>query len=337
MRARADNALNSRMSACLQRLCVPRISSVAVTSRVVLYQPVLKHPGYIAGLGADTRVTLGAFSEVILATAVIGTAVTLYPIVKRQNQSVALGYFFGRLLEAALMVVGIISVLSVVTLRQDLAEAAGIDPASLTAVGRSLVAIHDWTFLFGPALVLGVNTLLLAYLMYRSGLVPRFSAVLGIVGGPLIFASPTAVMFGLYEQVSVWGTIAAIPVFAWEMSLAVWLIAKGFKPSPIASGNRRQLGPYASISAASESPSRGRSLPARDQRRHRQHSAAWQGVVRGPPFTLRPARRSGLRGSGGTAGIPHSSQQGSNGNGKTANPRATARRRRRARRRLRLG
>lgn len=100
-------------------------------------------------------------------------------------------------------------------------------------VGTSLVTIHDWTFLFGPNLAIGVNTLLLAYLMYRSRLVPRGIAVLGLIGGPLIFASGAAVMFGLYQQISVWGAIAAIPVFAWEMSLAVWLIVKGFKPSPI--------------------------------------------------------------------------------------------------------
>jgi len=164
------------------------VTAVAAIAGLVLYQPVLKHPGYIAGPGADTRVTLGAFSEVILAIAVIGTAVTLYPIVKRQNQDVALGYVCGRLLEAALIVTGIISVLSVVTLRQDLAGTAGTGPAALTAVGRSLAAIHDWTFLSGPALVLGVNTLLLAYLMYRPGLVPRFIAVLGLAGGPLISA-----------------------------------------------------------------------------------------------------------------------------------------------------
>ena len=99
--------------------------------------------------------------------------------------------------------------------------------------------MHNWTFLFGPGLAIGVNTLMLAYLMYRSGLIPRLIAVLGLIGGLVIFASSAAVLFGLYEQVSVWGSIAAIPVFAWEMSLAVWLIAKGFEPSAIASLDAR--------------------------------------------------------------------------------------------------
>jgi len=213
------------------------VAAIAAIGGLVLYDPVLNRPDYIVSSGDDTRVFLGAFFELILAIAVIGTAVTLFPIVKRQNEAVALGYVCGRLLEAAIIVVGIISLLSVVTLRQDLAGAAGTDAASLVTLGKALVAIHDWTFLFGPNFVLGVNTLLLAYLMYRSALVPRAIAVLGLVGGTMIFAFATAVLFGLYEQVSVWGFIAAIPVFAWEMTLAFWLIAKGFKPSSITSGN----------------------------------------------------------------------------------------------------
>ncbi len=214
------------------------VAAVAAIIGLALYSPVLNDPSYIVtGSGNDTRVTLGAFFEVILAIAVIGTAVTLFPIVKRQNEGVALGYVCGRVVEAIVIVVGIISVLSVVTLRRDFAGTTAANAISLVTVGKSLVAIHGWTFLFGPSLAIGVNTLLLAYLMYRSRLVPRVIAVLGLIGGPLIFASGTAVMFGLYQQISIWGSVGAIPVFAWEMSLAVWLIVKGFKPSPIISGN----------------------------------------------------------------------------------------------------
>jgi hypothetical protein len=215
------------------------VAAIAAIIGLVLYGPVLNHPEYIVGSGADTRVFLGAFAEVILAISVIGTAVTLFPIVKRQNEGVALGYVAGRIVEALVIVVGIISVLSVVTLRQDLAGTAGANAASLVPVGRSLVAIHDWTFLFGPALAIGVNTLLLAYLMYASRLVPRIIAVLGLIGGPLIFASGTAVLFGLYGQTSVEGFIAAIPVTAWEMSLAVYLIVKGFRSSSVAAADMR--------------------------------------------------------------------------------------------------
>lgn len=164
------------------------------------------------GGGADTRVFLGGLFEVILAVSCIGTGVALYPVVKKQNESVALAYVCGRLLEAAIIVVGIISVLSVVTMRQDVSAPTGADASSLMAISKSLVAVHDWTFLVGPGSVIGINTLLLAYLMYRSALVPRFIALLGLVGGPLIFASSTAVLFGAYEQLSTWGAITAVPV-----------------------------------------------------------------------------------------------------------------------------
>jgi Domain of unknown function (DUF4386) len=219
------------------------IAAVAALAGLALYGPVLSDPRYIVtASGGDVRVLLGAFCEVILAIAVIGTAVTLFPVVRRQNEGIALGYVAGRVVEAVVIVAGIISLLSVVTLRQDLAGAAGANGAPLVALGQALVAVHNWTFLFGPGLAIGVNTLMLACLMYRSGLVPRLIAVLGLIGGPLVFASSAAVLFGLYEQVSVWGSVAAIPVFAWEMSLAVWLIAKGFKPSAIASLDAQQHG-----------------------------------------------------------------------------------------------
>jgi hypothetical protein len=209
------------------------ITEIAAIAGLVLYQPVLNDANYIIGAGADSRVLMGGVAELILIAAVIGTGVTLYPVVKRQNHSLALGYASARLLEATVIAVGTIGVLSVVTLRQDLAGAASTDHSTLVAIGKSLLAIHEWTFLIGPNFVLGANTLLLACLMYRSRLVPRVIAVLGLVGGPLICASATAVMFGLYDQLSAWGSIAALPVFAWEVSLAVYLILKGFKPSPI--------------------------------------------------------------------------------------------------------
>jgi hypothetical protein len=220
------------------------VAAVAAIVGLALEGPVLNDPNYIVTGSADTRVFLGAFFEVILAIALIGTAVTLFPIVKRQSEGIALGYVSGRIVEAVVIVFGIISVLSVVTLRQGFAGAAGANAASLVPLGKSLVVIHNWTFLFGPNLALGPNTLMLAYLMYRSELVPRVIAVLGLIGGPVIFASGTAVMFGLYGQQSAWGSIAAIPVFAWEMSLAIWLIVKGFKPFPVIAGNTGDRVPY---------------------------------------------------------------------------------------------
>ncbi|WP_331766189.1 DUF4386 domain-containing protein [Embleya sp. NBC_00896] len=209
------------------------VTEIAAIAGVLLYRPVLDDPRYIVGSGADSRVFLGALCELVLVLAIIGSAVTLFPIIRRRNEGAAVGYVCARLLEAAVIVVGIVGILSVVTLRQDLAGAADTDTASAVTVGKSLVAMHDWTFLCGPNFILGANSALLAYVMYRSGLVPRFIAVLGLVGGPLICASAIAVMFGLYEQVSVVGSVAAIPVFAWELALAGRLITKGFQPSPV--------------------------------------------------------------------------------------------------------
>jgi hypothetical protein len=199
----------------------------------VLYAPVLGDPRYIVGAGADNSVQWGAFLELILIIANIGTAVVLFPILKRVNEILALGYVTARVVECVFIAVGLLSLLTVVTLQQ---AAAGADAGSLVAVGQSLVALHGWTFVLGPGFVVGVgNGLMLGYLMYRSGLVPRRLAVLGLIGGPLIIASGAAVVLGVIEAGGMWQTIAAIPEFLWELSLGIWLIVKGFNSSAAAS------------------------------------------------------------------------------------------------------
>ncbi|GAA2315382.1 hypothetical protein GCM10010149_78970 [Nonomuraea roseoviolacea subsp. roseoviolacea] len=205
------------------------VTHVTSIGGLILYGPVLHNADYIAGRGADTGVLLGALFEVVLAIAIVGTAFTLFPVARRHSEGLAVGYVGLRTLEAAVITVGIVSLLAVVTLRQHPPQ--GADPASLLTTGRALVAVHDWTFLLGPNFVCGANTVVMAYLMYRSQLVPRFIAVLGLVGGPLIFVSAIAELFGLYQQTSGVGALTAIPVFAWELTLAIWLITRGFKPS----------------------------------------------------------------------------------------------------------
>ncbi|MFE9841687.1 DUF4386 domain-containing protein [Streptomyces goshikiensis] len=204
------------------------VTEVAAIGGLALYRPVLEGPGYVVGSGADTRVFLGALCELVLALAVMGTGAALYPVLRRRSEAAAVGYVCGRLLEAAVIVVGIVSVLAVVTLRRSAGPSGAADAASLVTAGKTLVALHDWTFLLGPNFALGANTLVLACLMYTSRLVPRAVAVLGLAGGALICASATAVLFGVYEQVSVAGSLAALPVFAWEVTLAVRLLFKGF-------------------------------------------------------------------------------------------------------------
>jgi hypothetical protein len=215
----------------------------SIPPALALYLPVLDHARYVLGGGADTRIALGAFLEMILIVANIGTAVVLFPVLKRQSESLALGYVTARIIESVFIAVGILSLLAVVTLRQDAGGAA--DAAALVTAGRSLVAIHNWTFLLGPGWVVGVgNGMILGYLMYRSGLVPRRLAMLGLIGGPLIVASGTGVLFNVFEPQSAPQILATVPEFIWELGLGIYLVVKGFRRSPISS---RDVAPVAPV------------------------------------------------------------------------------------------
>jgi hypothetical protein len=199
----------------------------SIPAAFYFYAPVLDHADYVLGAGADNRVAFGALLEVILVVANIATAVVLYPVVKRQNESVALGYVASRTVESMIIAVGVISLLAVVTLRQGLSGAAGAVP-----LGQTLVAIHDWTFLLGPGILPGIgNGLLLGYLMYRSELVPRGMAVVGLIGGSLLIVGAIPVFFGTYEQGSTVSALLTIPEIIWEAFLGIYLTFKGFKTS----------------------------------------------------------------------------------------------------------
>jgi len=200
-----------------------------------LYGPLLDDPRYILGGGAaDNGASLGALLELILIIANIGTAVVLYPVVKRVNEILALGFVTARVIESVFIGVGLLIILSMVTLRQE--AAAGADASSLLAVGQSLVALQSWTFLLGPGFVVGVgNGLILGYLMYRSALVPRGLAMLGLIAGPVLLARFVGILFGVFEPTSVLGSLTVVPEFIWELALGIWLIVKGFNPSAVAS------------------------------------------------------------------------------------------------------
>jgi hypothetical protein len=206
----------------------------AISAKLFFYPPLFENADYIVSGGADGRLLWGAFSEVLLVIANIGTAVALFPLLKRQHEGLALGFVAARVLECVFIIVGILSVLTIVTMRQDLPA----DSEGLATVGHALVALQEWTFALGPGFTVGVgNGLILGYLMYRSGLVPRGMAVLGIVGGVGICLSGAAVLFGLTENGSPLQLAAAIPEFFWELSLGIYLVAKGFKPSPLTTGD----------------------------------------------------------------------------------------------------
>jgi hypothetical protein len=191
-----------------------------------LYDGVLNDPGFVHGAGSGDAVAWGAMLEIILGIAGIGTAVVLYPVLRHWSRTLSLGFVTARTLEAAMIFTGVVSLLSVLTLRQD---AAGADAASLDTTAQALVAVHDWTFLLGPGLMPAISALCFGTIMYRSGLVPRIIPAIGLVGAPILLASGMATLFGAYDQVSSWALIAALPIATWEFSVGVWMTVKGFR------------------------------------------------------------------------------------------------------------
>jgi hypothetical protein len=204
-----------------------------------LYQPVLDNPaGYVAGAGHNNKILLGAFLELLLIIANIGTAVVVYPLLKRVNEVCAVGYVTARLVECTFILVGILTMLAVVTLQRN--PSAGSE-ATLGSLAYTLAAIKDWSFLLGPGVVVGIgNGLLLGYLMYRSELVPKRMAMLGLVAGPLLIISGIAVMFGVAQQGGPLQGVATVPEFIWELSLGIYPLVWGFKSAPILAGSNHR-------------------------------------------------------------------------------------------------
>jgi len=206
------------------------VTFVSIPS-LVLYGPA-READYLTGAGDDTGLLVAAFLEVLVALAGIGTAITLFPVLKRQNESMALGFAATRTLEAAMILVGVASMLSLVTLRAGLG-AGGADTGALAAVGASHVATYDWAFTLGQSLIPGLNAILLGTLLYQSGLVPRALPLMGLIGAPLHLSAVALTIFGVIDRSGVYALIAVLPIAAWELSLGLYLVVKGFRPSPI--------------------------------------------------------------------------------------------------------
>ncbi|MGC5627056.1 DUF4386 domain-containing protein [Georgenia sp. Z1344] len=196
---------------------------------VALKAPALD-AAFVLGDASSPLPVWGALSEILLAAACIGTAVALYPVVRRRNEGLALGFVAARTMEAALIAVGVLTILSIITLR----DVSGLDDDALTSVHAALVAVHDWTFLVGPGIIPAISGLCLGSILYATGLVPRIIPAMGLIGAPLLLASATATIFGLSDQISWLAAAAALPIAAWEGSLGVWLVVKGFRPDALA-------------------------------------------------------------------------------------------------------
>jgi hypothetical protein len=201
---------------------------------LAIYQGIHDQADFVLGAGSDTGVLFAALSEVVVAIAGVGTAVVLFPVAKRQSESAALGFVTSRVLEAAGILLGVVSVLTLVSLRHDVAGTAGADRASLLTTGHTLSAVYDNAFLLSQSLAPAINALCLGYVMYRSGLVPRILPTLGLIGAPLLLAADLAVFFGVLDRGAAIAVFAALPVAVWEFSLGIYLTFKGFRPAAVA-------------------------------------------------------------------------------------------------------
>ena len=202
----------------------------------LLLAPILTDPGYIVGPGADRQIMLACLLDLVNALTAVGSAVAVFSVIKRQHEGLALGFVTTRLFEAATIVVGIVSLLAVVSIRQA-GPAAGADSASLVAVGQGLVGVRDWTFIIGPSLMPGLNALMFATVLYRSRLVPRLIPALGLIGAPLLITSTAGIVLGLHELGSAYSVIATAPIFVWELAVGLWMTFKGFnRNAPILAG-----------------------------------------------------------------------------------------------------
>jgi len=198
---------------------------------------VLAKPDFILGAGHAGGVPIGALFEVLTALGGVVSAVALYAIAKRYSHRAALGFVTTRVLEAAIIFVGVLSILSIYTLRHDVAGTPGADAGALVTTGHALVAMHDWTFLLGPGTMPALNALLIGSVMYRSRLLPRWIPTLGLIGAPLLLVSAIATLFGAWEQISGPSFLLTLPIGIWELSFGVYMTVKGFKLSPIAAGS----------------------------------------------------------------------------------------------------
>lgn len=210
------------------------LTFVASFPQLWLFKSLVDHPSrFVSTPGSNAAVQLGSCLEMVTAFAGIGTAIVLYPVTRRVSRTAALGFVTSRVIEAGLILVGVLSILTMVSLKTQFASATGAQADSLRVTGEALAAMRKWTFLLGPEVMAGINALFLGYVMHRGRLVPRVIPTMGLIGGPIILMSATVTVFGGWAQTSGTGFLCGILVAFWELSLGVYLTVKGFKPSTL--------------------------------------------------------------------------------------------------------
>jgi hypothetical protein len=194
---------------------------------------VLNDPGYIVGAGQDSQVLFACLLDVVTALTGIGSAVAVFPVVKRVNESMALGFVMSRMVEAAVILIGVVALLSVVLLRRDLGGTASADVTSLTTTGHALVTARDWTFLLGPGFMASLNAVLFGTLLYRSRLVPRLIPMIGLIGAPVLLTANLLTFFGQTTQTGSLTMAATLPIATWELSIGFYMAFKGFRSAAV--------------------------------------------------------------------------------------------------------
>lgn len=204
------------------------LTDITAIAGLLLYQPLLTNPLFITTLNVNQNpILLGTLLEIILAACGAGTALVLYPILKKQNQSLALGYVIFRAIESIIILIGVMCMLTVLALRADFLAVGG-DITMYQTIGKALVTLQKWTFIFGPNIILPINATMLGYLLFKSKLVPRVISSLYLFDAPILFIASMWIVFGVYPQTTPFAIIIAMPLLAFEVLFSLYLIIKGF-------------------------------------------------------------------------------------------------------------
>src|SRR4249919_848046 len=221
------SALSSMRKTALVAGILYLLTFLSSIPAVFLQGPVLNDPTFIiSGTGLDTQVRLGALFDIVNSLTAIGTAVALYAVIKRHSQGFAIGFVSSRLFEGTVLMIGVISILSIVTLQQP--GATGAEASLLVSIQHTLVTVRNWTFVLGTG-VPALNAFLLGWIMYKSRLVPRAIPVIGLIGAPLFTSWIIGYVMGVTEPGTAWHGLGVAPIFIWELSLGLWMTFKGFR------------------------------------------------------------------------------------------------------------
>lgn len=229
MSTKRNDSLNATLTGLF--FIIAAISSIV---GLKLYDPILVSKDFLATASNHyNQVVIGTICELILSVSAIGTGIMLYPYLKKYNQSLGIGYLSFRAMEVVFIVIGIVSILTVLSITQLYTNGTITDKMYAHTIGLSFIALHDWTFILGPNFMLAINTFIYSYVFLKNEFIPKKLAVLGIFASCLIMIAAICEMFGLFKQISVWGILLALPIAIYEIGLSIRLITKGFSINEI--------------------------------------------------------------------------------------------------------